>query len=97
MQQIGVINLDLVNVKEGTAEFTFQQLFSQAVENNKVTTLYLNDTSHDCGAETQNHLKFIQLLKAYVVQLKKFRYDVKVVPVTMDYDRLFELEYKIED
>lgn len=72
-----------------------QSLFQEVLENNVTTTLFQNDERLRTGKFNlplfaENSIKL--LLKS-VHNLKKLKYDIKIVPVSMHYDRIFEASY----
>lgn len=69
--------------------YVSQALMEEVIDNNTVTTVFLNDQRSRCGklcVPSQAEASVRQILKSYLA-LQKFRYDIKIVPVSIDYDR----------
>ena len=72
-----------------------QALLEDVIENNLVTTIHQNDERPRGGKHTMplyadTSIKLI--LKSYL-GLKKFQYDIKIVPISIEYDRIFDSKY----
>lgn len=67
----------------------------EVIENNTTTTIYQNDERSRSGKFNlplypDNMIKI--LLKSYLA-MKKHKYDIKIVPVCINYDRIFDSKY----
>lgn len=70
-------------------------LFSDVVENNTITTIFQNDERIRSGKFTipQTGEMSTRLLFHAYKKLNLLKYDIKVVPVCITYERLFEASY----
>jgi glycerol-3-phosphate O-acyltransferase len=78
-----------------SVNYVNQALIQEVVESNLVTTIYQNDERPRSGKFNlpmypDNMIKLI--LKSYL-GLKKYQYDIKLVPVCIEYDRIFDSKY----
>ena len=69
-----------------------QALFQEVLQHNVITTLFQNDERLRSGKFNMpifadNSIKL--LLKSFK-NLKKMKYDIRIVPVCINYDRVFE-------
>lgn len=72
-----------------------QTLFNEVLEHNSITTLFQNDERLRTGKFTIPRLGEMStklLIKAYF-KLLKMNFDIKIVPVCINYDRIFEARY----
>lgn len=78
-----------------SVNYVNQALMQEVIESNLVTTIYQNDERPRSGKFNlplypDNMIKL--LLKSYL-GLKKYQYDIKLVPVCIEYDRIFDSRY----
>ena len=67
----------------------------EVIENNSITTIFWNDMRPRSGKfnvpmDPEKMIKF--LLKSYL-NMRKLKYDFKLVPVCINFDRIFESSY----
>lgn len=75
--------------------YVYQSLLEEVVSANPITTLFQNDERIRSGKYSyplypDNSIRL--LLKAYQ-RLRKYKYNIHLVPVCMNYDRLFDASY----
>ena len=82
-------------IDPGVMNYVNQSLFQEVLEHNIITTLFQNDQRLRSGKfgvpiQAENSIKL--LLKSFN-NLTKLKHDVKIVPVCINYDRIFEASY----
>lgn len=81
-------DLDIMNYVNHT-------LFQEVLENNVVTTLFQNDERIRSGKFSMPiypEMSIQMLLKAHK-KMQSLKYDIKIVPVCVNYDRIFDHSY----
>ena len=65
------------------------------LENNSITTIYQNDSRIRSGKihPPQNSDQSVKMLIKSFFNLQKLKFNVKIVPVCINYDRIFDSHY----
>ena len=80
---------------QDVTSYVNQALFQEVLEVNPITTIYINDERIRSGKinlpkESESSVRM--LLKSFE-NLEKLKYNVKIVPVCINYDRIFDSKY----
>lgn len=82
-------------MNKDVANYVNQSLFQEILENNPITTMFQNDVRMRTGKINMPLYpdQSIKILLKTCEKLRKSKYDIKVVPVCINYDRLFDSAY----
>ncbi len=84
----GFMNKEVIN-------YVNQSLFQEILENNPITTMFQNDVRMRTGKINMPLCPdpSIKILLKTFENLRKGKYDIKIIPVCINYDRLFDSAY----
>ena len=97
MRRIGLCQLNRHDKKDLNINYINQALIQDVIENNHITTIFQNDTRPRSGKFNQPlnpDMMIKMVLKAYR-NLQKLKYDIKIVPVCINYDRIFDISFLV--
>ena len=97
MRKIGLCQLNRHDKKDLFINYINQALIQDVIENNNITTIFQNDTRPRSGKFNQplNADMMIKMVLKAHRNLQKLKYDIKIVPVCINYDRIFDISFLV--
>lgn len=94
LRDIGHLAIKSRNSDDHNISYASQALLQEVIENNAITTMYLNDERSKTGKFSQpsEPCNLMKMLLKSRIEIQKKSIDIKLVPVHLEYERVIDLK-----